>query len=262
MKILVSVRDAEEARIAARAGVDLIDLKEPSRGALGGLPPEAIASITALLRRIAPATPVSATIGDWPADALEAITRQVRAVAACGVDYVKVGVLPGPCSRALIARLGELQAGGLALVPVFIADHGLPDALVGQALAHRFPALMLDTQDKRAGSLMDVTGADERAGFVARVQAGGALAGLSGALRLHHLARLGEAGPDFAGFRSVVCRQDRAATLEASRLADLIAAVAATRRPGRRLERAQMPMPQSPGPVPGVGGHATLDAVC
>lgn len=37
--LLVSVRDAREARLALAGGVDLIDIKEPSRGALGGADP-------------------------------------------------------------------------------------------------------------------------------------------------------------------------------------------------------------------------------
>nr|WP_231497814.1 (5-formylfuran-3-yl)methyl phosphate synthase [Methylibium sp. T29-B] len=35
MRLLVSVRNVEEALAAAAAGVDFIDLKEPSAGALG-----------------------------------------------------------------------------------------------------------------------------------------------------------------------------------------------------------------------------------
>ncbi|MBY0228781.1 MAG: (5-formylfuran-3-yl)methyl phosphate synthase, partial [Gemmataceae bacterium] len=33
--LIVSVRSADEARIALENGADLIDVKEPSRGALG-----------------------------------------------------------------------------------------------------------------------------------------------------------------------------------------------------------------------------------
>ena len=48
------------------------------------------------------------------------------------------------------SRLLELaQAKGLSLVPVLIADHGVPDALVRQVANGGFPAAMLDTQDKR-----------------------------------------------------------------------------------------------------------------
>ena len=51
MRVLVSVRDTDEALLAARAGVSFIDLKEPSHGALGGLPVETIAAVVQALRR-------------------------------------------------------------------------------------------------------------------------------------------------------------------------------------------------------------------
>ena len=37
-RLLVSVRSVDEALVAAAGGADFIDLKEPSQGALGGLP--------------------------------------------------------------------------------------------------------------------------------------------------------------------------------------------------------------------------------
>ena len=66
MKLLVSVRSVEEALLVAGAGADFIDLKEPSAGALGGLPLATIRAIVAALHRGAGALPVSATIGDVP----------------------------------------------------------------------------------------------------------------------------------------------------------------------------------------------------
>lgn len=222
MKVLVSARNAEEALQAARAGVHFIDLKEPAHGALGGLPPARIGEIVSLLRHEAPGALVSATIGDWPADALDAITSQVDAVAACGVDYVKVGVVPGPAAPALLRRLGELQAAGRPLVPVFIADHGVPQALVRGAVEMAFPALMLDTADKQAGSLFDAVSKLHLAEFVGQVQASGQLAGLAGALRLRHLQWLVGLAPDFAGFRSAVCAQDRAGAMDGGLLTALV----------------------------------------
>ncbi|RZK86999.1 MAG: hypothetical protein EOO66_20930, partial [Methylobacterium sp.] len=41
-RLLVSVRDADEAVMATRAGADLVDAKDPVRGALGALPVETI----------------------------------------------------------------------------------------------------------------------------------------------------------------------------------------------------------------------------
>ena len=41
MKLLVSVSNADEAFAAVEGGADIIDAKDPSRGALGPVSPEA-----------------------------------------------------------------------------------------------------------------------------------------------------------------------------------------------------------------------------
>lgn len=243
MRLLVSVRNLGEARIAARAGVDFIDLKDPAAGALGALPTAQIAEIVAVLR--APEAgrrpALSATTGDLPSDALDAILAQVIAVAASGVDYVKVGIDGGPGSRRLLEALAACAA---PVVPVLLADRGIETGLVHEALAlEAFPALMLDTADKGAGSLLErlpeaalaafvttvrraratpvgPTGSAAPAGPVGPVRAP-VMAGLAGALRLADLPALRRLQPDFAGFRSAVCGAGRAGPLDPARLAAL-----------------------------------------
>ena len=219
MRILVSARSVDEALLAARGGADFIDLKEPGQGALGGLPGVTIRAIIAALRSNAVSLPVSATIGDWPMHALRDIQTRVGAVGACGVSYVKVGIERDPAAYAV---LDALAGAGRPIVPVFIADRGLDDALLAHAVALRFPALMLDTADKGVGSLFDVLPTADLQRFVATVRAGGAMVGLAGALRLAHAKALATLAPDFAGFRSAVCVGERSAALDAACLRDLV----------------------------------------
>ncbi|HSW24543.1 MAG TPA: (5-formylfuran-3-yl)methyl phosphate synthase [Burkholderiaceae bacterium] len=219
MRLLVSVRSVDEALLAAGAGADFIDLKEPGLGALGGLPVASIAAIVAALRRQRITLPVSATIGDLPMHELSDILARVNAVAACGVDYVKVGITR---DRPAGAVLDGLAHCGAAMVPVFIADRGLDGALVARAAALGFPALMADTADKHAGSLFDVVPVAVLRRFVAAARAAGALVGLAGALQRSHAAALAELAPDFAGFRSAVCLGGRSQALDASCLRDLV----------------------------------------
>jgi len=147
-KMLVSVRNAAEARVAAGGGADFIDLKEPRAGALGGLPVAVIAAVVAALRRSGSTLPVSATIGDLPMQPLAPVLAQVHAVADCGVDYVKVGIERHADAAPL---LRALAACGHAVVPVFIADRGLDPGDVQLACRLGFPGLMVDTAtSKRA----------------------------------------------------------------------------------------------------------------
>jgi (5-formylfuran-3-yl)methyl phosphate synthase len=220
MKLLISVRSPHEALIAAAGGADLIDLKEPRLGALGGLPPETIRDCVAALRKIK--LPISATIGDVPMQACDEIACRVQAVADCGVDYVKVGIERDDAARDVLAMLA---ACGRPVVPVFIADRGLDAALVTYAAGLGFAGLMVDTADKRAGSLFDCTPMSALRHFIGSARAASLLCGLAGALRLEHLPQLAALSPDFAGFRTAVCGGDRSAALDALRLRALRQAV-------------------------------------
>ncbi|MBX3605277.1 MAG: (5-formylfuran-3-yl)methyl phosphate synthase [Piscinibacter sp.] len=228
IRLLVSVRSVEEALVAARGGADFIDLKEPGQGALGGLPVATIRAIVAALRARGIEVPVSATIGDLPMSERLEIARRVAAVAACGVTYVKVGITREPEARPV---LDDLAALGPAIVPVFVADGGLDDALVDHAIALGFPGLMADTADKHAGCLFDRVSVLALSRFVTRVRGSGAMVGLAGALRNKHLPRLAGLAPDFAGFRSAVCIGERDAALDARCLADLRDALRAAQAP-------------------------------
>lgn len=216
VRLLVSVRDREEALLAAEAGADFIDLKEPAAGALGALAPEQVRPIVAVLRARHPGLRISATVGDLSVQQADEILRRVQRVAACGVDYVKVGLWPEPAEPGLASALVDaLAASPASIVPVFVADEGVDLALVEHALLRgAFPALMVDTAEKRGGSLLQRVPLATLAQFVAAVRARGVLVGLAGSLRAEDSDALRALAPDFAGFRGAVTRGGRAAALD------------------------------------------------
>jgi uncharacterized protein (UPF0264 family) len=222
MRLLISVRSVEEALRAAEGGADLIDLKEPGQGALGGLPLPTLAEIVTALRERGIGLPISATIGDLPMDGLDAILARVDAVGARGVDVVKVGIERAPGAGAVLLALASC---GRPVVPVFIADRGLDQHVVARARTLGFPALMLDTAEKRAGSLFDALPIEVLEGFVRAAHKAGVAVGLAGALRVAHADRLAALAPDFAGFRSAVCRGQRSDALDMPSLCDLVVAM-------------------------------------
>lgn len=225
MRVLVSARDVAEALDAAAGGADFVDLKDPASGALGGLPPPAIAVIAAAVRAAHPSLRLSATIGDFAADAPEPILGRVRAVAAAGVDDVKVGIVPGAGATRLVDALARC---GASVVPVLIADGGVDAPLLEAVLAaDAFAAVMLDTADKHAGSLLQRVPPACLRDVVERVQRSGRLAGLAGALRADDVPALRRLAPDFAGFRGAVCADGRAGRLETARVRALCTALRA-----------------------------------
>ncbi len=218
-RLLVSVRSVAEAMLVAEGGADFIDLKEPGQGALGGLPPATIGVIVAALRASGSALPISATIGDVPMHEPDTILERVEAVGACGVDYVKVGIERSPGAAAV---LRELAGCGRPLVPVFIADHGLDERALALALSLGFAGVMVDTADKRAGSLFDALPREAIERFVAMARHAGVMVGIAGALRRHHAPSIAALAPDFAGFRSAVCAGVRSGALDARCLRELV----------------------------------------
>ena len=150
--LLASVRSEDEALDAAQAGAELIDLKEPNAGALGGLSIGDITRIARELRARYPVKPISATIGDVPVEALDEIASRVIEVSGAGIDYVKVGVTPGPSARRCLEQLANLPA---AVVPVLLCDGGMDGELVAYAATLGFVGVMFDTAGKDGSTLFD-----------------------------------------------------------------------------------------------------------
>ena len=198
---LASVTSIEEAQLAAGAGADIIDCKDPGRGALGALP-------VTLVRDIAQALPgeliVSATIGDLACEP-EAVVAAARAMAASGCDIIKVGLFPGGDARGTIAALGACPFPGTHLVGLLLADR-TPDLGLIEAMADAgFAGAMLDTAGKARGTLRDHLSDEQLAEFLTRVQARGLFAGLAGSLRVSDIASLMRLKPNVLGFRGALC---------------------------------------------------------
>lgn len=220
--LLASVRSDDEAFDAARAGAELIDLKEPNAGALGGLSIGDITNIASLLRARYPVKPISATIGDVPADALDEIAARVIEVSDAGIDYVKVGVARGPAARRCIEQLANLPA---TVVPVLLCDSGIDDELVRHTAGFGFAGVMFDTASKDGSTLFDYVDVDTLARWLRLTRERGAMAGIAGALGWAQLEQIRALAPDVAGFRTALCADGRRSRLDPQRVAQWASAL-------------------------------------
>ena len=221
---LASVRDEAEAAIALLAGGDVIDLKEPRRGALGALDRETTRSIVSFIGgRVA----VSATIGDVPMHP-ETIGDAVLEKAACGVDYVKFGLFPDSDARCCLDALRPV-ALRVPLIVVLFADR-LPDFdAVAAAAAMGAAGIMLDTADKSSGSLLAHLDLGRLLSFVAQAKAHGLTVGLAGSLAATDVPELLPLAPDLLGFRGALCRGLRSASLDPAACATIRALIPESR---------------------------------
>ncbi|MBX9933714.1 MAG: (5-formylfuran-3-yl)methyl phosphate synthase [Methylobacterium sp.] len=222
--LLVSVRDADEAELAALAGADLVDAKDPDRGALGALSPDLVGAI---VTRVGGRALTSAVAGE-PADA-ETLLASVAAIADTGVDYVKVALPPG-LDDATLYEVAAMAPG--RVIAVFFAERPIaPDAVMRLARTG-FVGAMIDTGAKGGRRLTDHLPLPALSAFAAACRVHGLLSGLAGSLALCDVSVLAGTGAHYLGFRGGLCvGQDRRAGLDPDRVA---ATLGALRAHGRR----------------------------
>lgn len=200
-RLLASVTNCTEAGQAIVGGADLIDLKDPVRGALGALP---LDLILAIRQHVGGRCPVSATIGDLSPD--PALTAElIRATAATGVDYVKVGLFSKHHLDVCLPTITTLTPT-CAIIAVLFADRGPDLGDLRPFVAAGCAGVMLDTADKSGGSLLDHQELPDLAAFVTQTRRLGLLGGLAGSLRLVDIPILLPLAPGYLGFRGALCQ--------------------------------------------------------
>jgi uncharacterized protein (UPF0264 family) len=232
MKLLVSVVDEDEARAAAAAGADIVDVKNPAEGALGAPAPAVIAGVRAT---VPGELPVSAAIGDMPNLPGTAALAALGA-ARSGATFVKVGLWGVTTEDDAVALLRAVRDAvpGTVVVAAAYADarrvaHAplAPELLPPVARAAGVGACLLDTAVKDGRGLLEWLAPDALASLVADAHAADLPVALAGALRAEDLPVVRDTQADIAGVRSAACRDGRrTGRLDAARVRALVAACA------------------------------------
>jgi (5-formylfuran-3-yl)methyl phosphate synthase len=232
---LASVRDEAEAEIALLNRADIIDLKDPSQGALAAVPADIARSVVSL---VAGRVAVSTTIGDLPMQP-EMIRGAVLERAACGVNYVKFGLFPEGGQQGCLDALRPV-ARRVHLILVLFADRPPAFDAVSAAAAMGASGIMLDTADKRAGSLLAHLGLREIARFIAEAKAHGLMVGLAGSLAVADVPEMLALAPNLIGFRGALCHGSRNASLDAAACAAIRALIPGSHPDAETRPRARM----------------------
>jgi uncharacterized protein (UPF0264 family) len=191
-KLLVSVRDAAEAAAALEGGADWIDLKEPSRGALGPVDPDIARQAVALAAGRAPISAAAGELLDWPASPARTLLR------VDGIDRLKLGLslcLDRDWRAAWLSAQREIAGAGKELVAVIYADDAAaqsPATVEIAALAReaRCQWLLIDTFDKQSETLLSYVGAAELAELFDLARQGGMMTAAAGRLTAAAIAGL------------------------------------------------------------------------
>ena len=233
MRLLLSVTDAHEARVAVEAGVDIVDVKNPAEGSLGAPAPGVIERVREV---VPPERPVSAAIGDLPNLPGTAALAALGA-ARSGAAYVKIGLwgtsTPDEAVAVLCAAREAVDGEAVVIAGAYADAERVPggslppEAVVAAARRAGVGGCLLDTALKDGRGLFEWLTPESLASLVAEAHAAGLEMALAGALRAEDLSVVRTTGADIAGVRSAACRDGRrTAPLDAERIGRLRAGCA------------------------------------
>lgn len=204
--LLVSVRSADEVAAALEGGADLIDVKEPAKGALAPAEAEVVAAVIGAVKG---KVPVSAALGEWSPNAITEAHWHLE----LKLNYVKwglAGYAPTPgWGEDLLDTRRELPVG-MEMVAVAYADweraKSVPvEEVVKFAKRFRFKAFLLDTWGKDGKTLLDFMKPAEVTEIIDSLKRVYTTVAIGGSLRPEHLKQLKGAAPDYYAVRSSVC---------------------------------------------------------
>jgi len=196
-KILASIKNLKEVKLIINTDIDIIDLKDPSNGALGKLNDGDIRIITEYVNN---KKLTSSTIGDLPND-LELISENVKNISKTKVDFIKIGVYDPQYISTLCSINSQKK-----LIAVFFADRFLPNKNDLKKISDSgFFGVMIDTSNKNAGNIFDHTNLINLNIFIKNAEKFQLLTGIAGSVNENHIDKLINLNPNYIGFRGALC---------------------------------------------------------
>lgn len=203
-KWLASVQSLDEARSLTSCLPDILDMKQPSQGALGALPLSVVSEIVDWVQK---RCLTSATVGDLPMQS-DIIAPALQAMSKTGVDYVKLGLFGGAQQQECLQQLKPVIDNlPTPVIAVIFADMPTNKDVVRDIKVAGFQGVMIDTAYKTGTSLLGLWSTAALAAFIKQARQEQLICGLAGALRVEDIPALSLLGPDYLGFRSALCPQ-------------------------------------------------------
>jgi|YelNatPaOPRAMG01_1025707.scaffolds.fasta_scaffold37928_2 uncharacterized protein (UPF0264 family) len=212
MKLLVSVTDEIEALEALKGGCDILDVKNPSEGALGAAHPTLIRKIVEIVEG---KVEVSATIGDLP-NLPGTASLAALGAASLGVNYVKAGLYDVKnFDEALkmaswIVKAAKEFYSKLKIIICGYADHaflGSLNPLNLPIIAEKAEAdgILIDIKNKSSKNLFYYLSFEELRSLVKEAHEYGLTVALAGSLGLNDVEKVKRLEADIIGVRRSIC---------------------------------------------------------
>jgi len=212
-KLLISVRNTEEAAVVRRSGVDWIDLKEPRAGALGR---PSLSEAVAVAELLKGHPQRSAALGElWDLDEQIAFDfAPLFPVLKVGLSRVGSGDLNEPNWQSRFESLAtKLRERGSELIPVAYADWsicGAPTVPEIQQVARQVGAshMLIDTFVKDSRGLLNWLSLDDLQQVIEAAREFNCGIVLAGSLKIADAPQLLMLHPAALAVRGAVCHSD------------------------------------------------------
>ena len=212
LKLLVSPMNEKEASEAIAGGADIIDVKNPSEGALGANFPWVIKQIRVITPRNIELSCALGDVSNMPGS----VSLAALGAASTGVDYIKVGLYGFKTAKDAVFLLENVNKAAKDYNPkIKVAAAGYADAKrIGALNPMLIPEIaskahvdiaMLDTSVKDGKNLFDFLSTQQLKQFVDAAHDLGLQAALAGSLRKQDLPVVYGLGADIAGVRGAAC---------------------------------------------------------
>lgn len=232
LNILISFRSIDEVSEECLKYVDILDLKDPDKGAIGSWETK---NLKKIIGKFGNKIKISATLGDE--DKVYKILNKLKLFDSLKLDYIKFGIFTND-ARQLTFLLNSIKKRNFKteLVPVIFIENDFLRNFIGENIKEfkkfGYNFLLLDTYSKDAGNIFEICSEDYLKVLLNQSSLNNLNIGLAGKLNLSNVSQLTELQPKIVGFRSAVCvDENRKKEVSISKLKKLYYSITSANRP-------------------------------
>jgi uncharacterized protein (UPF0264 family) len=235
-KLLVSIRDLEEAETVARHPIGILDVKEPNRGALGAADPALLQDISNDVGGRLPLSFSAGELSEWIGPEHQPLDRQLESrygSTLVNYDFVKIGLAnmshrPDWCERwhQLFRGLPDsTSAVAVAYFDHLSCDAPVPEQIIDLAAENQNCSTILFDTFHKTGDLFSHIEGNDLAMLIDRARHRGLTTVVAGSISKRCLANVIATGPDYIGVRGAICVGERTGRVNGNLINELLIAM-------------------------------------
>jgi len=220
--LLVSVRNAVEAKTVSSHPIGILDVKEPNFGALGAATPETLTEIGLTVPTMSPKSFSVGELSDWAPVLQQADSQRPHLRLKYGktldqYQFVKIGLARMAGRRNWKQQwqslFRDLPPNTSAVAVAYLDYKGCnspsPADIIKLAMEQETCTTILFDTFQKTGNLFSHVTATDLKNCVANSRSNGLKTVVAGSVSLGCLERAVEVGPDYVGVRGAICDGER-----------------------------------------------------